>query len=157
MNRSQTSNQPGPIVDVNALRTNQALIVIFVVLAFVLGATAGAWVVLLVSASLAVGAALPGYGPFQRFYRHILLPTGWVKPQRRPDDPAQHRFAQALGATFLLLAAIALFAGADTLGWVLAFIVVALALVNLLFGFCAGCLVYLQINRFRRRVGGSTA
>jgi hypothetical protein len=62
-----------------------------------------------------------------------------------------------MGATVLLLAAVALFAGADVVGWALAFIVVALALVNLLFGFCAGCFVYLQINRLRQRPRGSVA
>ena len=150
---SPKAKESGPIVDVNALRTNQALIVLFVVFAFVLGSTAGVWVILAVSASLAIGAAFPGKGPFQSFYRHVLLPTGIVRPQRRPDDPAQHRFAQGMGAAVLLLAAIALFAGVDVLGWTLAFIVVTLALVNLLFGFCAGCFVFLQINRFRERTG----
>jgi hypothetical protein len=154
---SGQANQSGPVVDVNALRTNQALIVLFVVLAFALGSTVGVWVVLAVSVSLGIGAAFPGKGPFQLFYRNLLLPTGLVKPLRRPDDPAQHRFAQGMGASFLLLATIALFAGVDVLGWILAFIVVTLALVNLLFGFCAGCFVFLQINRFRERTGSSAA
>jgi hypothetical protein len=154
---SQSPSQAGPIVDVNALRTNQALIVAGVVIAFVLGSSAGAWVLLAVAVSLAIGAARPGFGPFQIFYREVLKPTGFVKPSPRPDDPAPHRFAQSLGATVLFLAALALFAGADALGWVLAFLVLALALVNLLFGFCAGCFVFLQINRVRHRTGGLNA
>jgi len=40
---------------------------------------------------------------------------------------------------------------------VLAFVVLALALVNLLFGFCAGCFIFLQINRILHRTGGSIA
>jgi hypothetical protein len=152
---TRTTVPAGPIVDVNALRTNQALIVASVVIAFVLGATAGAWVLLGVAASLAIGAARPGYGPFQIFYREVLRSTGIVKPNPRPDDPAPHRFAQALGGTVLFLAALALFAGVDALGWVLAFVVLAPALVNLLFGFCAGCFIFLQINRIRHRAGGA--
>jgi Domain of unknown function (DUF4395) len=153
----RTPAQSGAMVDVNALRTNQTLIVAGVVIAFVLGSSAGALVLLAVAASLAIGAARPGFGPFQIFYREVLKPTGLVKPNPRPDDPAPHRFAQSLGATVLFVAAIALFAGADVLGWVLAFLVLALALVNLLFGFCAGCFLFLQINRVRRRTGGSNA
>jgi hypothetical protein len=157
MSAIQTPTHTGPLVDVNALRTNQALIVAGVVIAFVLGAMPGAWVLLLVALSLAAGAARPGYGLFQLFYRDVLKATGLVKPNLRPDDPAPHRFAQAMGATVLFLAAIALFAGVDVLGWVLAFLVLALALVNLLFGFCAGCFIFLQINRVRQRTGGSSA
>jgi hypothetical protein len=157
VNAIQSPTQAGPQVDVNALRTNQALIVAGVVIAFVLGASAGAWVLLVVAVSLGVGAARPGSGPFQLFYREVLGATGLVKPNLRPDDPAPHRFAQAMGATVLFLAAIALFAGVDVLGWVLAFLVLALALVNLLFGFCAGCFIFLQINRVRQRTGGSSA
>ena len=81
------------MVDVNALRTNQALVVAGVVIAFVAGATAGEWVFLAVSASLTIGAARPGFGPFQILYREVLKPTGLVKPSPRPDDPAPHRFA----------------------------------------------------------------
>jgi hypothetical protein len=157
MDEARDSLPAGTAVDVNALRTNQVLIVAGVAVAFVLGATVGAWVILAVAVSLAIGAARPGNGPFQIFYRKIVLPSGWVKPQRRPDDPAQHRFAQALGATFLFFSAISLFASAEILGWILALIVVALALVNLLFGFCAGCFVFLQINRIRHRAGSSLA
>jgi hypothetical protein len=142
----------GPVVDVNGLKTNQALIVGFVALGFVLGVDAGgAWLVALVAASLAIGAALPGYGPFQLIYRRVLRQAGIVKARPRPDDPAPHRFAQALGGSFLVVSAVALFAGAETLGWALAWLVVALALVNLLFGFCAGCFAFYHLRRLTRR------
>jgi Domain of unknown function (DUF4395) len=141
----------GPLVDVNALKTNQALIVGFVALGFILGDDAGgAWLVALVAVSLAAGAAVPGYGPFQLLYRRVLRRAGIVKPRTRSDDPAPHRFAQALGATFLFAGGVALFAGADTLGWALAWLVVALALVNLLFGFCAGCFAFYHLRRLTR-------
>jgi Domain of unknown function (DUF4395) len=143
------------MVDENGLRTNQALIVVLVVGGFVLGVDAGGpWLVALVAVSLAIGAALPGYGPFQLLYRHVLRPAGIVKARPRPDDPAPHRFAQALGAVFLAAGAVALFAGATTLGWALAWLVVALALANLLFGFCAGCFAFFQL---RRLVHGGSA
>ena len=148
---TSATTRTGPVVDVNGLKTNQALIVLFVVVAFVLGAGAGAWLVALVAASLAIGAAVPGNGPFQLLYRRVLRPAGVVKARPRPDDPAPHRFAQALGAGFLAVSAIFLFADATVVGWALAWLVVALALVNLLFGFCAGCFAFLQLRRLTRR------
>jgi hypothetical protein len=135
-------------VDVNALKTNQATIVAVVLLAFVLGTgNGGAWLIAALAVSLAIGAARPGYGPIQLLYRRVLLPTGGVKPNPRPDDPAPHRFAQAMGAGVLALSAILLFAGATVVGWALAWIVLALALVNLVFGFCAGCFIFLQLRK----------
>jgi hypothetical protein len=37
---------------------------------------------------------------------------------------------------------------AATVGWTLAWIVIVLAAVNLFFGFCAGCFVYYQLDRW---------
>ena len=64
-----------------------------------------------------------------------------------PDDPAPHRFAQGVGAAFLAASTLALFVGASVVGWVLAGIVAALALLNVVVGFCAGCFVYYQLAR----------
>jgi hypothetical protein len=145
---SISAHQTQPRVDLNALRTNQATIVTVVAVAFVLGTGhGGAWLVAALALSMAVGALSPGNGPIQRFYRHALKETGLVKPEVRLEDPAPHRFAQAVGAGFLTAAAILLFAGVDTLGWVLGAIVVVLALTNLVFGFCAGCFLFLQLRR----------
>lgn len=134
-------------IDRNALKTNQVTIVATVVIAFVLGTGIGSWLITALALAMAVGVARPGSGPIQLAYRYALRDTGLIKPVLRPDDPAPHRFAQTLGAVFLALAAILLFAGASTLGWALAFIVLTLALVNLVFGFCAGCFMFLQLRR----------
>ena len=131
---------------------------VLVALAFVLGTNAlGVWLVGFVAASLAIGSAVPGYGPFQLLYRHALRPAGILQPRVRPDDPRPHRFSQALGAAFLAVATVVLIAGWDALGWTLGWLVVALALVNLLFGFCAGCFAYYQIQRLRHGASGSPA
>ncbi|MCA9858263.1 MAG: DUF4395 domain-containing protein [Thermomicrobiales bacterium] len=137
------------MVDLNALRTNQVFIVATVAIAFLLGADRGVWLIGLLALCMAAGVVSPGNGPIQLFYRKVLLPAGVVKPNREAGSAAPHRFAQAMGAACLALSAILLVLGFDVAGWVLGFIVVALALVNLLFGFCAGCFVYLQLGRLR--------
>jgi hypothetical protein len=137
-----------PRIDINALRTNQVVIVALVAIGFVLGtAHGGAWLVAVLAVSMAIGAVRPGYGPIQLLYRHALKPAGLVKPSLRAEDPAPHRFAQSLGAAFLTVSAVLLFAGSATAGWLLAAIVVVLALTNLVFGFCVGCFVFLQLRK----------
>ena len=134
-------------VDRTALRVNQASIIGFLVLGFLLDQ---AWLVAFVFAVMAIGTAIPQAALFQRFYRDVLRPAGLLKPDLYDEDAAPHRFAQGMGAAVLLIATIALFFGAQALGWGLAFVVIALAAVNLFFGFCAGCFVYFQLQRLRR-------
>ena len=133
-------------VDRTALRVNQAFIIGFLGLAFVLDQP---WLVAFVFAVMAIGTAFPQAALFQRIYRDALRPAGLLKPDLQEEDPAPHRFAQGMGATVLLIATVALFAGALALGWGLSFVVIGLAAVNLFFGFCAGCFVYFQLQRLR--------
>ena len=140
---STTARSAG-VVDHSALRTNQALIIVLLATAFVLGQP---WLVAFVCAVMLVGTALPQAALFQRLYRDVLKPAGVVKPDVHHEAAAPHRFAQGLGGAFLLLASVALFAGAATLGWALALLVVTLAAVNLFGGFCAGCFVFFQLQR----------
>jgi len=137
----------GALFDRTALRVNQALIIGFLAIGFLLGQP---WLVAFVCAVMALGTAAPQAALFQRLYRDVLRPAGALRPDLHDEDPAPHRFAQGMGAAVLLLASLALFAGAGALGWGLAFVVIALAGVNLLFGFCAGCFVYFQLARLRR-------
>jgi Domain of unknown function (DUF4395) len=133
-------------VDRTALRVNQAFIIGFLALAFLLDQP---WLVAFVFAVMAIGTAFPQAALFQRIYRDVLLPSGLLKPDVQEEDAAPHRFAQGMGAAVLLIATIALLAGAQSFGWGLSFVVIALAAVNLFFGFCAGCFVYFQLQRLR--------
>ena len=141
----------GPVVarrfDRTALRVNQALIITFLALGFLLDQ---AWLVVFVCAVMAIGTIAPQAALFQRFYRDVLRPAGVLRPDLHEEDAAPHRFAQGMGAAVLLLAVLALFGGVAAIGWGLAFVVIALAAVNLLFGFCAGCFVYFQLARLRQ-------
>lgn len=133
------------VVDTTALRFNQACIVVLVALAFMLQQP---WLALGVGVVLALGTAVPALALFQQVYRKILRPAGLLKARVHPDDPAPHRFAQGMGAAFLLAAGASLLLfNLPVLGWGLALIVVALAAINLFAGFCAGCFVYYQLGR----------
>jgi hypothetical protein len=131
-------------VDHSALRTNQAFIIGLLVIAFVLDAQ---WLVALVSAVMLIGTIFPKVALFKAAYWYILKPLKIARPDLRRDNPEPHLFAQGVGGTVLLAATLAFIANATVLGWALAWIVVALAALNLFAGICVGCLMYYWFNR----------
>jgi hypothetical protein len=146
----ETLGRPGVAglrVDRTALRVNQGFIVGLLAVAFVLNQP---WLAALVAAVMLVGTAAPGAALFQQIYHRLLKPAGLLKPDVQAEDPTPHRFAQGLGGSVLGAGVIALFAGLPALGWGLTIVVIALAAINLAFGFCAGCFVYFQLQRLQR-------
>jgi hypothetical protein len=132
-------------VDTTAIKFNQACIIGFSLLGFVLDQ---AYLVLFVGLVLAVGTILPQASLFKQFYQKILKPNGLLKANIIDDDPAPHQFAQGVGSLFLLAGSAALLAFNNAgLGWTLAWIVIILAGVNLFLNFCAGCFVYYQLDK----------
>lgn len=83
----------------------------------------------------------PTLSPLGQFVTRVLTPALPVEPKLVPGPPK--RFAQAIGATLSVSAAIAHFAfGATTLALVLvAFVTVAATLESVL-GFCLGCRIF---------------
>ena len=134
-------------VDRTALKVNQAAIIALLVVAFI---TNLAWLVAFVAAVMVLGTLSPQLALFQRLYRDLLRPAGLLRPDLHAEDAAPHRFAQGFGGTVLCAASLVLFTGFSTLGLALVLLVMVLAVINLAFGFCAGCFVYLQLSRLRR-------
>lgn len=132
-------------VDHNAIKFSQVGLTVVALVAFAVGAV---WLVGVLAIIMAVSTAVPPWGPFRVLYRSVVLPAGWLRPNIVDDDPAPHRFAQGVGAAFLGASWIALTAQASALGWVLTVIVAALAMLNVLANFCAGCFVYYQLRRY---------
>jgi Domain of unknown function (DUF4395) len=133
-------------LDANLLKFSQAWVVTLSALAFALQLR---WLVGVAALLLAVSAIAPSAGPFRLLYRLVVVPAKLIRPRIVEDDPAPHRFAQAVGATFLIASTICLYAlpGTQAIGWGLDLIVFILAGLNLTVGFCAGCFVYYQLGR----------
>jgi molybdopterin converting factor small subunit len=129
-------------VDHSALRTNQAMIIGLLLGAFIREA---GWLVLLVGVVMALGS-LVGRPGFVSVYR-LLRAARLIRPDVVPDHPEPHRFAQTLGAVFLLAGGLALALGLEVAGWALAWLVIALAALNLFAGLCVGCLAYYWLSR----------
>jgi len=133
---------PDSKVDHSALRVNQAFIIALLIIGFV---SNNLWAVAFVGAVMTIGTALrkPGFKLAYNFFKE----RGWIKPDVVADNPEPHLFSQGLGAAFVAGSVISLVVDATVLGWALAWLVVALAALNLFGGFCVGCFVYYWLNR----------
>ena len=131
-------------VDHSALRTNQAFIIALLISAFVFDAK---WLVTFVAAVMLIGTIFPTVALFKAVYVYVLKPAKIARPDVRVDNPEPHLFAQGVGGAVLTLATVAFVAGAAVIGWILAWVVVALAALNLFAGICVGCMMYYWFNR----------
>jgi Domain of unknown function (DUF4395) len=146
-----------PRVDTNLGKFSQGCTVVLTALAFLLNQPV---IVLLAAVVMTISAFAPQASPYRLLYRGVVVPLGWLRPRVVEDDPAPHRFAQGVGAVFLIVATLVLFlTRATVLGWTLDLIVFVLAGINLTVGFCAGCFVYYHLGRLgvlpRVRYAGS--
>jgi len=132
-------------LDRSALKFNQASIVVLTAVAFLFNIP---WLIIFTSAVMLIGTIFPYAGLFKLVYKYIVKPIGIVKPNIVEEDNSPHQFAQGLGGIFLSVSFVALIAKFIILGWILAFIVLALAFINLTVNFCAGCYIYFQLHKF---------
>ena len=146
MNTASTPSMRVPRVDTHLAKFSQASTVALSALAFVFQQPV---IVLILAIIMTLAALFPTtVSPYRLLYRGIVLPLGLWKPRVVEDDPAPHRFAQGVGAVFLIAATLVLYlTKAYAVGWTLDIIVFVLAGINLTVGFCAGCFVYYHLGR----------
>lgn len=132
------------VIDARGPRTNQAIIGVGALVAFLLQQE---WIVALLALQLIAGLTLGRKFCLPcRLWFDVLQPRfgeGQIEDARVP------RFANIIGAIFLTAATILLYAGLATIGWALALIVAALALLAATTGVCVGCEMYMIIARLR--------
>lgn len=132
-------------VDHAALRVNQGMVIGLNILAFILNLPILAAIVTI----FMLGGSLTGQPGFKFVYRWLLKPLGLAKPDLIEDHPEPHRFAQTFGAVVMQAGVLLLFFGFPGWGWAFVWLVVALAALNLLGGFCVGCAMYYWLNRLQ--------
>jgi hypothetical protein len=134
-----------PRIDAHLGKFSQGCTVLLTALAFLFNLPV---LVLITAVILAIAALVPTASPYRLLYRGIVLPLKLLRPRIVEDDPAPHRFAQGVGAAFLIIASLILFlTKATAVGWTLDLIVFVLAGINLTVGFCAGCFLYYHLGR----------
>ncbi|HEY4385058.1 MAG TPA: DUF4395 domain-containing protein [Ktedonobacteraceae bacterium] len=145
MNEATVSQMAMPRLDSQMLKFSQGCVVVLTALAFLFSQPI---LVLLAALCLTLSALVPQASPFRLLYQRVIVPLHLLKPRIVEDDPAPHRFAQGIGAVFVIVATIfLLLTPAHTVGWVLDLIVFVLATLNFAVGFCAGCFVYYHLGR----------
>lgn len=138
-----------PTVDPRGPRFGAAVTTVVLAIALVLmGTTAGtvlvAWQTITFALGALVGLQAQPYGiVFRRFVRPRLSPPAEM------EDAAPPRFAQAVGLVFMVVALIALLAGATPVATVAVALALAAAFLNAAFNFCLGCEMYLMWARLR--------
>lgn len=139
------------VVDAKVPRAKAAFHTILPGLAFLVQAP---WLVAATGLVMAVSVlGGPRLSLFGRLYAKLIQPLLKLSPGE-PEAAAPHRFAEALGAIFLLFGAGILLANpASVVGWGAALLVFALAALNWIGGFCVGCKVYVLLSRLRARSG----
>jgi hypothetical protein len=134
-----------PRVDTHLAKFSQACTVLLSALAFLLNQPV---IVVITAIILLLSALTPSISPFRLLYRYVVVPMHLMSPRIVEDDPAPHRFAQGVGAAFLIASSLLLLlTNATAIGWALDLIVFVLAGINLTVGFCAGCFVYYHLGR----------
>ena len=132
------------VIDARAPRTNQAVMGSLALLAFVLDLQ---WLPAILALQLAIGLTFGRqYCLPCLFYFEVIQPRFG---EGRIEDARPPRFANMIGLAFLGSATLAFVAGVPALGWTLALIVAALALLAASTGLCLGCEAYMLLARLR--------
>jgi hypothetical protein len=132
------------VIDERAPRFNQSVVALLCLLSLATGAW---WLASIMGLQLAIGLLFGRrYCLTCVFYFEVLQPRFGEGPI---EDARPPRFANILGATFLISATLLHLVGLHTAGWVLIGLVAALATLAVVTGFCAGCTMYRVIARLR--------
>ncbi|HYP23014.1 MAG TPA: DUF4395 family protein [Actinomycetota bacterium] len=132
------------VVDARAPRFNQAAVALTTAASLLTGQW---WIAAVMGVQLAVGLVFGRrYCLPCVFYFEVVQPRAGEGPV---EDARPPRFANVLGAAFLLGATAAHLAGLDTIGWTLIAMVAALATLAVVTGFCMGCSMYRLMSRLR--------
>ena len=127
------------MIDIDIPRFNQAVVALLVAVAFVFQTP---WLVAATAALLAVSRLLGAKAPLNVLYVRAVRPLLRSQGPVGFEPAAPPRFAQLLGTVVLTAATVAFIAGADTLGWALSLLVVALAALAATTRVCVGCILY---------------
>jgi hypothetical protein len=112
-------------------------------------ATGSGRVALAQAGVFALGSLDPRWNPYALVFRYLVRPR--LGPPSELEDVAPVRFAQWVGLTFILAAAIAYLAGGWVVGTVLAAFALGAAFLNAAFGLCLGCELFVLLGRLRTR------
>ena len=113
-----------------------------IVLAIVLLTGSG---LLLAVQALVFALGSQGKSPYAEIFKRLIRPR--LGPPAELEDERPPRFAQVVGLVFATVGAIALLAGATTVGLIATAAALVAAFLNAAFGICLGCELFLFYKR----------
>ena len=113
-----------------------------IVLAIVLLTGSGA---LLAAQALVFALGSQGKSPYAEIFKRLIRPR--LAPPSELEDGRPPRFAQLVGLVFASIGAVALLAGATTVGLIATGAAFVAAFLNAAFGICLGCEMFLLYKR----------
>ncbi len=132
---------PNPVNE-KAARVVAGLVVLTALTALVLQA---GWLLWLLAAGFLLRVLSgPRFSPFGLLATKVVAPR-LGRPKLVPGPPK--RFAQGLGLTFSLAAAVCVAVGETTAGWVLVGLLVVAAVLESVFAICLGCAIFGLLQR----------
>jgi hypothetical protein len=145
-----TDDDGALIIDIRGPRFGAAITTAVLAVAVIVQGPVGIALVAWQTVAFALGSLLGlRWSPYGNLFRFLKrrLDLG-PPPATEPEGPP--RFAQTSGLVVVVLADVALLAGASLLGWVLVGVVLVLSSLLAFTGICVGCELYLLGQRLRR-------
>lgn len=136
--------------DVTARKAHQALCVLFLAIAFVIGAGAGRWLVMLVGLILAAGRYWWPADVFRQLVWRVLEPAGLLRRREVQEDHATRGVARVLGGAILVAAAVLLSLGQGW-AWLLVAAIGVMIFLDAAFDFCLLCALTYRLGRLQAR------
>jgi hypothetical protein len=132
--------------DITARKFHQAVCVLLLVAAFIIGAPAGSWLIGLVGLVLLAGRFLWQADLFRQLAWRVLEPARLLRRREVQENHETRRVARVIGGTFLLVAA-ALLAAGQSWAWIPVALIGIMISLDALFDFCALCWLTYQFAK----------
>jgi hypothetical protein len=143
-------NSADTTFDVTARKFHQTVTVLILILAFVLGGTAGWVLVALDGIVMLAGRYWWPADIFRQFTWRVLEPAGILRRNDVQEDHETRRIARVMGGLVFLVGAAILAAG-GTLAWIAIGLIGAMIALDALFSFCVLCALTYHAARFAHR------
>ena len=136
--------------DSSARKFHQAAIIAMLAVAFVLGDSAGAWLVALAGVIMLAGRFWWGADIFRQLVWRVLEPAGIIRRREVVENHETRRVARVLGGIVFLGAAVLLVLGYGW-AWILVAAIAVMIFLDAAFNFCALCALTYQVERLAPR------
>jgi hypothetical protein len=133
--------------DATARKVHQWTMVALVVAGFLIGDRWGPILLLAAGLIMLVGRFWWPADPMRQLTWRVLEPRHLLPRHERIEDHEIRRIARVIGGVAWIVAAALVVAGAPLAGWILAFLLALMVVLDAAFNFCGLCFLFLRLDR----------